>query len=368
MQEIKKRRIVLASVLKPVNDVRMFEKFALTLKKKSDVHLIGYPAKTVAVDDVTFHPLSSFNRVSFKRLLAPCAIFIKILQIKPSILIITTHELLFMGFLAKCFLRCKLFYDVQENYYRNVLYTNAFPPPMRPLLATYIRLKEWISKSVVDHYFLAEAGYQKEMSFPEGRVTIIENKLKQSEIVAQKKHGSSTRLVFTGTLSESTGVFTAIAIAESLFSFDDQIRLTLIGYSPLKDTYQKICSHIKGKDFITLVGGDKLIPHRDIMEAIANADFGIIAYPPNPATENSIPTKLYEYLGCKLPILLINHPTWSRLCASFPAAVTFEPDEEIVPATFLRKMRETSFYVHTPTHIYWESEGERLLKIVFESH
>ncbi len=41
MQEIKKRRIVLASVLKPVNDPRMFEKMGQSLSHHYEVHIIG---------------------------------------------------------------------------------------------------------------------------------------------------------------------------------------------------------------------------------------------------------------------------------------------------------------------------------------
>ena len=41
MQEVKKRRIVLASVLKPVNDSRMFEKMGQSLAPYYEVHIMG---------------------------------------------------------------------------------------------------------------------------------------------------------------------------------------------------------------------------------------------------------------------------------------------------------------------------------------
>ena len=49
---MKKQRIVLASVLKPVDDVRMFEKIGKSLSAITghDVFIIGYPSKAPGAD------------------------------------------------------------------------------------------------------------------------------------------------------------------------------------------------------------------------------------------------------------------------------------------------------------------------------
>src|SRR5688572_21283367 len=116
MQEIKKRRIVLASVLKPVNDPRMFEKMGQSLSRKYEVHILGDSGVTVNDNAlVIFHPLPYFKRISFGRITAPIRILKKILAIKPNLLIICTHELLWVVLFARIFLRCHVIYDVQEN-------------------------------------------------------------------------------------------------------------------------------------------------------------------------------------------------------------------------------------------------------------
>ncbi len=57
MQEIKKSRIVIASVLKPVNDTRMTEKLGGSLLQRYDVHIIGFPAPHTHLDGLlTVHP------------------------------------------------------------------------------------------------------------------------------------------------------------------------------------------------------------------------------------------------------------------------------------------------------------------------
>jgi hypothetical protein len=363
MQEIKKRRIVLASVLKPVNDIRMFEKVGLTLSEMFEVHIIGFPAKTNVTKDVKFHPLKEFKRLSVLRLLTPWIILNRVCKLRPQVFVATTHELLLPGILAKWITGCKFIYDVQENYYRNILHTNTFPAPLRPILARWVRLKEKLSKPFIDHYLLAEAAYANEMSFPKTRFTIIENKLKVIPThTLLKRQKGTTRLLFSGTLSESTGVFIAIKLADVLHKLDDRIKLAIIGYAPLADVYQEIKAVIQDKPFITLVGGDKLVPHNDIMHAIAESDFGIVSYPPNPSTENSIPTKLYEYLGSQLPMLLINNPSWINICAPYPASVVF--DQLLIDGrNILQAMTETTFYRHSPIDIFWDSEAERLVDL-----
>jgi hypothetical protein len=367
MQEIKKRRIVIASVLKPVDDTRMFEKMGQSLAPAYEVHIIGYPARSTPVSrGIVFHSLPKFKRLSLKRAIAPWQILRMILRLKPSIVIFTTHELLVAAVLAKLILRCHILYDVMENYGRNILHTNAFPLLLRPFLAAWVWIKEWITAPFIDHFILAEAGYQREMKFPAKRTTIIENKFKKPPAIHPRKNAnknSALQLLFSGTISDSTGVFIAIDLAEKLHALRPEIRLTIIGYCALPGTLTRLKAAIATKSFIQLIGGDQLVPHHDILNAIEKADYGIIAYPPNPSTTNSIPTKLYEYLGSHLPILLIHHTPWTDLCSPYPAAIPFQADH-IDPEKMLRLMTSTNFYNILPTDVYWEHEEQKLLQLL----
>lgn len=367
MQEIKKRRIVIASVLKPVNDPRMFEKMALTLAHQYEVHIFGTEAKTeLRNDSVFFHPLLPFGRVSTNRLLAPLKLLRVILTLKPSLLIICTHELLWMVLMAKIFLRCPIIYDIRENYFRNILYTNAFPPILRIFIALYVRCKEWITSPFIDRFFLAEAGYATELSFINRGTVIIENKLKKAALPPERKWSSidgNTHLLFSGTLAPTTGVFTAIDLAKHLNAVDSRIRLHIVGFSPMHSVRQDIRKAIQEHSFITFQEYTRPVQHMDILRAIHHADVGIIAYPPNPSTINTIPTKLYEYLGYSLPILLIDHPVWTKMCQPYPAAITFNP-ADMNPTALLHAIRHTRFYEIPAAGAFWESEEKKLLQTI----
>ncbi|MBT1705404.1 glycosyltransferase [Chryseosolibacter indicus] len=365
MSEVKKRKVVIASVLKPVDDTRMYEKLGISLASIPDVevHVIGFPACSKSVSSIKFHQLRFFKRLSAKRLFVPWKILSLTVKLKPALFIITTHELLLVSSIAKLLTGCKIIYDVQENYERNILYTNAFPPVIRGVISRYVGVKQLLLSRFVDHFFLAEKSYEQELSFLGNRKTILENKLMSAPINKRERKNHSFNLLFSGTLAESTGVFTAIQIAIGLHQLSSKVRLTIIGYAAKGHTLKEIRQLAESHSFITLIGGDNLVPHKQILEYIDNSDFGIIAYPPNPSTAGSVPTKLYEYIGRQLPIILINHTPWVDFCKQYNAAVVFNYAEIDYPTLF-NQMNQSDFYTIDPKEVFWQSEEPKLLKAV----
>ena len=367
MQEIKKKRILLASVLKPVNDPRMFEKIGQSLSPHYDVHIIGTKAKTDSShDNIIFHPLASYTRLGLDRILSPLRILKKILYLRPALLVICTHELLWVVLIAKIFLRCPVVYDIQENYFRNILYTNSFPPILRVIIALYVRIKEWLTIPAINSYFLAEAGYEKELTFVRRKKIILENKVKKILLPPARKWSEDDQkihLLFTGTLAPTTGIFVAIDLATKLHASDPNILLHVVGFSPMVTVHQQIKDCIRDKPFILFSESREPISHVDILKAIQRADFGIIAYPPNASTRNTIPTKLFEYLGYALPIVLIDHPAWVERCEPYPAAIPFQLNN-IDAGAILHSMKRGAFYSNVPKDVFWESEEDRLLQTV----
>ena len=368
MQEIKKRRIVLASVLKPANEPRMFDKIGSTLANDYDVYCIGAPLRTAS--NLASNPkvveIPNVKRLSLSRLFVPFKILRKVIELRPALLIICTHELLLIAWLAKLITRCTIIYDVQENYYRNIRYGTSFPFFLRELIASYVRTKEVISKAFVSHYFLAEKAYKQEMTFFGTKKTILENKTVESAMAIKAntdKEDGCIQFLFSGTLAETTGVFIAIDVMKKLHELDNKVRLNIVGYSADRRTVDLIRSAIQNHDFIQLKGGNTLVAHNEIVSEILSADFGIISYPPNPSTANSVPTKLFEYLACSLPILLIDNPQWLRLCEPYNAAIPFNPQTFSASST-LKALKEQKFYTTLPQDVFWSSEEQKLLQTI----
>lgn len=361
---MKKQRIVLASVLKPVDDTRMFEKIGKSLSSNSSyqIFIIGYPSKHPPVDpEIKFITHPNFVRLSLRRVLTPLVILEKTFEVRPDVLIVNTHELLIVAVFNRIFFGTKIIYDLQENYYRNILWTNAFPPLIKHLLAIWVRSKETLLSGLFHLFFLAEKGFEKEMKFFRNKSVVLENKSLLPHGFTRTKSSETIRLLFSGTISESTGVFHAIHLATALHQLDYSVRLLIIGYCSLASTLKALHLAIQDKPFITLTGGDQLVPHQEIIDQISKADFGIIYYPLSPHIENKVPTKLFEYLAARLPMLIQNHESWRLLCEQYQAAIPIEFDLPIDVARLLQKMKQTYFYTTTPKDVYWQSEEKKLI-------
>jgi glycosyltransferase involved in cell wall biosynthesis len=364
MQEIKKRRIVLASVLKPVDEPRMFERMGRSLAENGfEVFIIGSQGSLKSEKDhVHFLPHGKINRISIKRLAVKFKIIKHLFSIKPEVLIIATHELIGVALVYKLFTGRKIIYDIQENYFRNILHTNAFPKYIRWLIASLVRFKEIITSVFFSQFLLAEKCFVSELTFAQRKSVVIENKCRMGfeRNRSRRQPNDGIEIIFTGTLAVSTGVFEAISLALKLNAINPKVSLKIIGYCQQVNTLSKIENEIKNHRFISLVGGKDFVSHQTILDAICSANFGIIYYTESPHTRDRIPSKLYEYLACELPMLLQDNPSWTKLADQYQACIKVN-FESIDANSILNKMTTQLFYQTKPTDVQWESEEKKLI-------
>lgn len=361
----KETRILFASVLKPMDEPRMCERMGQSLVDHGfKVFITGFPASSdKPLDSITFLPHKRFKRISINRIKVRFSVLRKALSIKPDFLIISTHELIGIAILFKLFTGKKIIYDVQEDYWQNIMYTNAWPRVLRPLIAFPVRWKEWITSPFFSTFLLAEKCYQEELRFARGKSVVIENKCAIKPGFQRKPRKEIIQLVFTGTIGESTGIFEAILLAKKLHAFDPRVRLTIIGQCSQLKTLRRVEAEISGHLFINLVGGNDFVPHDKILDAIRSANFGIISYPPSPHTKDKIPSKLYEYLAYQLPILLTENSLWASLSAPSNAAVLVDFQKPTVDA-ILNSMHKGGFYAQKAENVDWRSEEHSLLTTI----
>ncbi|MEQ8927336.1 MAG: glycosyltransferase [Fulvivirga sp.] len=361
-------KLVIASILKPIDDTRMYEKFGVSISQtdKYEVNIIGFSAKKRPDNEkINFHPIFNFSRISISRLVAPFRYFYALYKQSPKIIIITTHELLWASLIYKWLRPCKLIYDIRENYYLNIKYTNSFPLFLKNLIASYVRCKENVIAPSVDQFILAEKSYANELPFIQQKFTIIENKsieFNTNQVLKTETNNNIIQLLFSGTLANSTGIFEAINLAQNLHEIDARIQLKIIGKSAKSSTLNSIKDQIKEHPYISLIGGDKLVTHSRIIEAILSSDFGIIYYPPNIANDRCIPTKLYEYLHANLPIITDHKPLIKSITDQYTSAVHID-FKGYDPADLLKQMNQTRFYQKLPqSEVLWDSEALKLIE------
>jgi len=360
-------KIVLAAVLKPVDDTRMFEKFALSLSANYEVHIIGFEASIppLSQPNIYFHPIFRFHRTSNHRLQASQLFWQKLKALKPQLLIVHAVELLPMACWYGIRYRIPVCYDVRENYYRNILFQNHYPIYLKFPLALMLRAMEWLSRLKVAHYFMAERNYEQEFSFSKGKSTVLENKYKSLvNFPFIPKNESLKHFVYTGTISTIYGAKEAFILVEKLYRLGQVETFTMIGKAAEKELADWFKKQAQQHSWFKWKGTSTPIAHTEIIQALAKADMALLPYQANKSTMNCIPTKLYECLALGIPMLIQQNALWEAICQPHQAAL-FIDYQDIEINELAQKLVQYDFYPSgTVNEANWDQEGEKLLAIV----
>ncbi len=364
--------IALISTLKPIDDVRSYKKIALSLTKNPNhhLHLIGQKPLgeiNINTENITYHTLTRYQRLSINRLIAPFKILSKLIKLKPNAIIANTHELLIVMILYKILFGSKIIYDIQENYYYNLIYQTNYPPVFKQALGIYVRIKEISLSPFIDHFFLAEKCYQHELPFLRNRFTILENKalafFSEQEPHLNKTHNKNIHFLFSGNLSFNSGVFTAIDFFNQIAPYVPQARLTVIGHCPSGSVLKKLQLYASPK--IDINASLSPIDHHKIQSAMTIADFGIVSYTLNKSNEHRMPTKVYEYLAQGLIIICQPGTVWTTYAQQHKAAleVDFSSHTPGQTAHHLIKLHQ-NHKNHSLQDALWTAEEKQLLAAI----
>ncbi|WP_347159057.1 glycosyltransferase [Pontibacter chitinilyticus] len=367
------KRILIASLLKPVNDTRMYEKLGLTLCQlpQVQVHLCGYAAAPPAgaPANMHLHPLFQFRRLSMGRAKAQLHYYQLLLRLRPHLIIACTHELLLPSVYYARRYKCRLVYDVQENYTLNLTAQQNYRPGLKHLMAYTIGRIERAAAQNISHYLVAERSYLQELPFLQPHnTTLIENKYKTAPGYTMPATpvplpNGPLRLLYSGTISEVYGIFQAIAFADAVQALLPGTTLTIIGHCPRQDTWQQVKALASQRPYLHLMGGGELVPHQQIIEQLQQCHVGLLPYQPNESTFRCIPTKLYEYVAHALPMVVQQNTLWHPLVSRFGAGLSI--DFAAFDAVQLLQELQQPFYTSgIPADVFWATQEPALLSAI----
>ncbi|MGY3087268.1 glycogen(starch) synthase [Hymenobacter sp. UYAg731] len=371
--------ILLASVLKPVDDTRMRGKFAETLAGRAGtrVHIAGRGPAGAATGhaNIRLHPIFNGSRLSLGRLAAQWRYGQLLRRLKPDLVIVHAPELLPLTLLWQALGRGRKFlYDIRENYALNVSTQRVYQGFTRRGLAAGLRWVEARAARRAAGIILAETSYAAELPFlsqlPPARVVVLENKYQpqpgeilRPQPLALPPLAAPLRLLYSGTISELNGVWEAVALARELrAAWPGGVRLTIVGFCQLPELLGQLREQAAGNsDWLALIGGDELVPHARIVAEIGRSHLGLLAYRAHPSTERCRPTKLFEYLAHGLPVLTAPNPLWQELLSMHEAGLSVDFGQSIDGPALVARLQSHSFYPNgIPTDALWAGEGKKL--------
>ena len=362
-----KKVIAIISVLKPVDDTRNYEKIARSISNtnKYETNIIGFSTKKIPTDsNISFYPIFKYSRISFGRTFAQLKILASLLKLKPQLVIVTCAELLIVSIVYKILFGSKIIYDIQENYYRNICYSGAYPPILKYPIAWLVRSTEWISQPFIDKYFLAEKVYTKQIRFVQNKWVVLENKAVIPPKLLKNTKVKSENIVFvySGTIAEHYGIFDAVSFIKNLKLKLDNVRLVIIGYAAQVKIYRKLMKFTEKLDYIKIIGGDEIVPHDQVLMEMSKADFCLLPYRSNKSAKGRIPTTLYECLSMEIPVIISLDSNWNKLITKNNAGFSFNfESNDPIPTELLSK----EFYGNNTASKYrWDIVEPLLLNTI----
>ena len=366
-----KRKILIASFLKPVNDIRAYEKMAVSIAKNNryKVYCTGYPVNSEFNNDkIQLISLKPFKRGMISRVISRWKVFKLYIKLKPELIIVNSPDLLIITVLYKILFGGQICYDIRENYFRNLWYQNNYPIIIKHFLAIAVRTREIITSSLFDHFFLAEKVYVSQLSFIGSNYTLLENKSNQPITINDRQRIKKDPVfLISGTLAEEYGLFKAVDFFKLISSVFPKSRLKIIGHCPNAKTYSKLKSIVHNHAIIEVAASKDPVPHDTIIDAILTADFGLLPYLPNKSTSGKWPTKLYEYMAYHLPFIIQTNPLWNTFIEQTNSGLLFDFTnfDRSSCKLITDQLNNHPFYSNMlPPEIYWNDEEHRLLNVI----
>ncbi len=368
---MKAKKICMLASVHSALDVRIFYKEANTLVKEGyNLVLIAQHNKKETLDGVRIIPLPApINR--FERMTrAIWKLFIIALRERADIYHFHDPELIPVGVILKLFGK-KVIYDMHELVYFQIeeKYWMKFRIIKKLIQWVYL-LFEKLSVKYFDQIILAEDGYesyftQRYKNFK--RYTIIRNFPIFSLIESAERINNVLRqnpiIIFPGALSRNTGIREIINSMEYLKC---RAELWLLGKWASKE-FEKECKALKGWKHAKYLG---FVPLSEVYKCMKMADIGCCLLYSHKNITISLPTKVFEYMACSLPMVISDFPYWHEVFGEFALFANPYDSKDIADKIIYlldkpdeaRKLGKKGRKIIEEKYT-WESESKKLLEI-----
>jgi len=206
--------------------------------------------------------------------------------------------------------RVPVVHDVHDlQSLRRTPYENGFPEPRKPLALERLAIEECSGLVAVSAELLEEIHARYRVTAPTLAFAnyALGRDLPLALPPAERRNGHPPRLVYEGTLSTNSGHYDL----RELFRAIVREGLSLDVYpSRAVPAYAELAAGLPG------LRVHATLPPSRLLAALPEYDFGWAGF--NSALNGAhldtcLPNKVYEYLGCGLPVLTLGHRALSRL-------------------------------------------------------
>ncbi|HUT04475.1 MAG TPA: glycosyltransferase family 4 protein [bacterium] len=314
-------RILIASSLHSIDDPRVFQKEAVSLAKRYDVHLVGVgepAADLLKAKGVELHPFERKGGRLRGTLRAYRRIYKCYREVRPDIFHFHDPELVPMGLWLSVFAGCKVVYDVHEDVLKTLAKKSWVPQLLKRPLAWLFGRLEMVAVRRFELAVVAEPYAMQRFSGP--NAVLVRNYFPLFRDRPREVFDGSRplRLIYVGSLTKMRGVS---SLVEALDLMKTPAQLSLVGRFHSESFRDEVLSGRTNVEYLGWVSLDKVFNY------LLDADIGMNCVLPAPSHHEMLGTKVFDYMAARLPIIASNFSVWPEIIEKAGCGVCVDPSD-----------------------------------------
>ena len=360
-----KNKICILTTAHEALDVRIFYKECRSLAQAGyRVYLIAGNEKDEFISGINIVSLRTGGGRAYRFLVKGWTVLCKALKLNAHVYHFHDPDLIPAGLLLKL-LGKKVVYDVHEDVPKDILSKEWLGSlGVRRIVSFLSRKLLQFSGLFFDRIIAATPSISR--GFPDNKTIILRNVPYSSYIDSIKPETvmkTKPSVIYAGGLSVIRGIR---EIIEAVGLLDGAVELWLLGWWE-DPGYESECKSLNGWKRVRYFGARTLEETYAMMKC---ADFGIVNFLPVPNSVESLPNKAFEYLTCKLPVIMSDFAYWKELfetCAVFadpadPADIAQKIKSLVEnPELNMKLVQEGQKLIEN--EYLWESESKKLIAL-----
>jgi glycosyltransferase involved in cell wall biosynthesis len=252
-------------------------------------------------------------------------------------------ELIPLGLALKLIRPSKtIVYDVHEDYPSMMLVKYWLPRALRPLISKSAAAANRLAALCLDGIVTADPWVAEDFQKMASEKTIVYyNYPVLSVFVANgKKVTANADLVYVGGMSDRAGIFVLLDALTLLAKRGWRPSVRLAGYTDGEGGRSAIEKAIAACGLNDQIDFRGRIPHSEVPSWIRSGRVGLVMLQPIPKFMKNIPSKMFEYWACGLPVIASDLPPIRRFVSDGKQGLLFSPESAQSLARAIQFMME----------------------------
>ncbi|GGD16852.1 glycosyltransferase [Hyunsoonleella pacifica] len=314
-------------------DVRIHYKYCKTLSEEKDFKVFQVVSDGLGPENFDNLSVIDLGSIRFGRIgrffLGNIKVINYCLKTKMDLFHFHDPELLPSISLLKLFGK-KVVFDMHENFPSQILTKSYLPKLIRVALSNTVKFFQNVLFKFIPVIF-AEHSYVKHFKTVKHKETILNYPLKKEFNSISEVKMSEFTLGYMGSVTFERGVLVMLEVVSELRRKGRNISIIFVG--PMDDNITDIDIVKRGVSEGWAVFKGRL-KAKDGWRLMAQCHIGMAVLKNSPNFIESYPTKLFEYMLLKLPIITSNFPLYKKIIDDAKCGIVVDPasNEEICSA------------------------------------